>query len=208
MFVEPMGQTPHTDVASLTVEVANPLANHRLECTLDAIRGFAFGVERRRGDLSCLTVGAENLLHGTLAEPERLRHPPHGVLRGDRWPLSTFLIEIFLQLHDKLTFPHINSLTLRHRGVSWRASIRHSCETTISGYTTCLFGAKSCETRYKSAVYRERRKEQVALPEQSTVAQVQDALDKLNALLQETGHSAEKYAPSEAQSIAKDATDK
>jgi Pregnancy-associated plasma protein-A len=37
---------------------------------------------------------------------------------------------------------------LRHRVVSWRASIRHSCETTISGYTTCLFGAKSCETRY------------------------------------------------------------
>src|SRR5207302_8762445 len=107
-----------------------------------------FGVERRRGDLSCLTVGAENLPHGTLAEPERLRHPPHGVLRGDRWPLSTFLIEIFLQLHDKLTFPHINSLTLRHRVVSWRASIRHSCETTIAGYTTCLFGAKSCETRY------------------------------------------------------------
>src|SRR5262249_19050029 len=149
MFVEPMGQTPHTDVASLTVECANPLANHRLECTLDAIRGFAFGVEGRRGDLSCLTVGAENLLHGTLAEPERLRHPPHGVLRGDRWPLSTFLIEICLQLHDKLTFPHINSLTLRHRVVSCRASIRHSCETTISGYTTCLFGAKSCETRYR-----------------------------------------------------------
>src|SRR5262249_46634460 len=56
-----------------------------------------------------------------------------------------------LQLHDKLTFPHINSLTLRHRVVSWRASIRHSCETTISGYTTCLFGAKSCETRYRAA---------------------------------------------------------
>src|SRR6266581_2580808 len=151
MFVEPMGQTPHTEVASLTVEFANPLANHRLECPLDAIRGVAFGVERRRGDLSSLTVGAENLLHGTLAEPERLRHPPHGVLRGDRWPLSTFLIKIFLQLHDKLTFPHINSLTLRHRVVSWRASIRHSCETTISGYTTCLFGAKSCETRYRMA---------------------------------------------------------
>jgi hypothetical protein len=39
---------------------------------------------------------------------------------------------------------------LRHRVVSWRASIRHSCETTISGYTTCLFGAKSCETRYST----------------------------------------------------------
>jgi signal transduction histidine kinase len=60
----------------------------------------------------------------------------------------------------------------------------------------------------KSALYRERRKEQVALPEQSTVAQVQDALDKLNALPQETGRSAEQYAPSEAQSIAKDAADK
>ena len=60
----------------------------------------------------------------------------------------------------------------------------------------------------RSALYRERRKEQVALPEQSTVAQVQDALDKLNALPQETGRSVEKYAPSEAQSIAKDAADK
>src|SRR6516165_5257515 len=154
MFVEPMGQTPHTAVASLTVAFANPLAHHRLECTLEAIRGFAFGVARRRGDLSCLTVGAENLLHGTLAEPERLRHPPHGVLRGDRWPLATFVIEIFLQLHDNLTFPPINSLALRHRVVSWRASMRHSCETTISGYTTCLFGAKSCETRYKPTLYR------------------------------------------------------
>src|SRR6516165_3088068 len=149
MFVEPMGQTPHTAVASLTVAFANPLAHHRLECTLEAIRGFAFGVARRRGDLSCLTVGAENLLHGTLAEPERLRHPPHGVLRGDRWPLATFVIEIFLQLHDNLTFPPINSLALRHRVISWSASMRHSCETTISGYTTCLFGAKSCETRYR-----------------------------------------------------------
>jgi two-component system, OmpR family, phosphate regulon sensor histidine kinase PhoR len=60
----------------------------------------------------------------------------------------------------------------------------------------------------KSALYRERRKEQVALPEQSTVAQVQDALDKLNALPQETGRSAEKRAPSEAQSTAKDAVEK
>src|SRR5262249_39095617 len=84
--------------------------------------------------------------------------------RGDRWPLSTFLIEICLQLHDKLTFPHINSLTLRHRVVSWRASIRHSCETTISGYTTCLFGAKSCETRYKSKLATWRR------PSRSTLA--------------------------------------
>ena len=60
----------------------------------------------------------------------------------------------------------------------------------------------------KSPPYRERRKEQVALPEQSTVAQVQDALDKLNALPQETGRSAEKRTPSEAQSAAKDAADK
>src|SRR5262249_602421 len=137
-----------TAMASLTGECAHPLANHRLECTLDAIRGVACGVESRRGSLACLTVGAENLLHGTLAEPERLRHPPHGVLRGDRWPLATFVIEIFLQLHDNLTFPPINSLALRHRVISWSASMRHSCETTISGYTTCLFGAKSCETRY------------------------------------------------------------
>ena len=56
----------------------------------------------------------------------------------------------------------------------------------------------------RSSSYRERRKEQVALPEQSTVAQVQDALDKLNALPQDTGRSAEKRAPSEAQSTAKD----
>src|SRR5215475_6877738 len=60
----------------------------------------------------------------------------------------------------------------------------------------------------RSALYRERRKEQVALPAQSTVAQVQDALDKLNALPPETGRSAEKSAPSEAQGIAKDAADK
>jgi signal transduction histidine kinase len=45
----------------------------------------------------------------------------------------------------------------------------------------------------------------VALPEQSTVAQVQDALDKLNALPPETGHSAEKqHVSSEAQSAATD----
>ena len=60
----------------------------------------------------------------------------------------------------------------------------------------------------KSPPYRERRKEQVALPEQSTVAQVQDALDKLNTLPQETGRSAEKRTPSEAQGAAKDAADK
>jgi signal transduction histidine kinase len=60
----------------------------------------------------------------------------------------------------------------------------------------------------RSSSYRERRKEQVALPEQSTVAQVQDALDKLNALPQETERSADKRVPSEAQSTAKDAADK
>ena len=60
----------------------------------------------------------------------------------------------------------------------------------------------------RSASYRERRKEQVALPEQSTVAQVQDALDKLNALPQDPGRSAEKRAPSEAQSTAKDSAEK
>ena len=60
----------------------------------------------------------------------------------------------------------------------------------------------------KSSSYRERRKEQVALPEQSTVAEVQDALDKLNALPQETGRSAEKHAPSEAQGSAKDSAEK
>src|SRR5215475_13478069 len=38
MFAEPMDQTPHTDVASLPVECANPLANHRLERMLNAIR--------------------------------------------------------------------------------------------------------------------------------------------------------------------------
>ena len=61
----------------------------------------------------------------------------------------------------------------------------------------------------RSTLYRERRKEQVALPEQSTVAQVQDALDKLNALPPETGRSAEKqHVPSEVQSAAKDAAEK
>jgi len=60
----------------------------------------------------------------------------------------------------------------------------------------------------RSALYRERRKEQVVLPEQSTVAQVQDALDKLNVLPQETGRSAKQHAPSEAQSSARDAEEK
>ncbi len=60
----------------------------------------------------------------------------------------------------------------------------------------------------RSSAYRERRTEQVALPEQSTVAQVQDALDKLNALPPDTGRSAEKRAPSEAQAPAKDSADK
>jgi integrase len=33
---------------------------------------------------------------------------------------------------------------------SCRAGITHSSETIISGYITCLLGAKSCETRYSS----------------------------------------------------------
>jgi hypothetical protein len=49
----------------------------------------------------------------------------------------------------------------------------------------------------------------VVLPEQSTVAQVQDALDKLNALPPETGHSAaQQHVPSEVQSAAKDTAEK
>ena len=60
----------------------------------------------------------------------------------------------------------------------------------------------------RSSSYRERRKEQVALPEQSTVSQVQDALDKLNALPPDTGRSAEKRASSEVQSAAKDSGEK
>jgi signal transduction histidine kinase len=49
----------------------------------------------------------------------------------------------------------------------------------------------------------------VALPEQSTVALVQDALDKLNALPPETGRSAAtQHVPSEVQSAAQDATEK
>jgi signal transduction histidine kinase len=61
----------------------------------------------------------------------------------------------------------------------------------------------------RSPLYRERRKEQVALPEQSTVAEVQGALDKLNAPAPEFGRSAEQQqAPSAAQSATKDAVDK
>ena len=60
----------------------------------------------------------------------------------------------------------------------------------------------------KSSSYRERRTEQVALPEQSTVAEVQDALDKLNALPQDIGRSAEKRAPLEAQVSGKDSAEK
>ena len=60
----------------------------------------------------------------------------------------------------------------------------------------------------KSSSYRERRTEQVALPEQSTVAEVQDALDKRNVLPQDTGRSAEKRAPSEAQGPGKDSGEK
>jgi signal transduction histidine kinase len=60
----------------------------------------------------------------------------------------------------------------------------------------------------RSSSYRERRKEQVTLPEQSTVSQVQDALDKLNAPSPAPDHSAAQRAPSEAQSTAKDSVDK
>jgi signal transduction histidine kinase len=60
----------------------------------------------------------------------------------------------------------------------------------------------------RSPSYRERRKEQVALPEQSTVSQVQDALDKLNAPSPAPDRSAEQRAPSEAQSAAKDSGEK
>ncbi len=149
MCAEPMDQTPHTEVASLPVECAHPLANHRLERLLDAIQRFTFSVESYWSDLSCLTGGAEHLLHGPLAKPERLRHPPHSILRGDRWPLATFLIKIFLQLHYKPTFPPINRLTVRHGVVSWGTSMRHSCETLRSKYPIRLFSAKSCETRYR-----------------------------------------------------------
>ena len=60
----------------------------------------------------------------------------------------------------------------------------------------------------KSSSYRERRTEQVALPEQSTVAEVQDALDKRNVLPPDTGRSAERRAPSEAQGSDKDSAEK
>src|SRR5262249_28462239 len=40
--------------------------------------------------------------------------------------------------------------------------------------------------------YRERRKEQVALPAQATVSQVQEALDSVNALPLDVGHTAER----------------
>jgi signal transduction histidine kinase len=60
----------------------------------------------------------------------------------------------------------------------------------------------------RSSSYRERRKEQVVLPEQSTVSQVQDALDKLNAPSPPPDRSAEQRAPSEAQSAAKDSVEK
>lgn len=39
VVADPMGHAPHTDVAPLTVECADPLASHRLKRRLDAIRG-------------------------------------------------------------------------------------------------------------------------------------------------------------------------
>jgi signal transduction histidine kinase len=60
----------------------------------------------------------------------------------------------------------------------------------------------------RSSSYRERRTEQVALPEQSTVAEVQDALDKRNVLPPDTGRSAEQPAPLAAQGPGKDSADK
>jgi signal transduction histidine kinase len=42
--------------------------------------------------------------------------------------------------------------------------------------------------------YRERRKEHVALPAQSTVSQVQEALDNLSSLPQDAGRTAERHA--------------
>ncbi len=46
-------------------------------------------------------------------------------------------------------------------------------------------------TNPRTPAYRERRKEQVALPEQSTVSQVQEALDKLSSRTQETSPAVE-----------------
>jgi len=51
----------------------------------------------------------------------------------------------------------------------------------------------------KSSSYRERRKEQVVLPEQSTVSQVQEALDSLTSLPQEVGRTADRRTSPQAQ---------
>src|SRR4029453_19180991 len=54
----------------------------------------------------------------------------------------------------------------------------------------------------RSALYRERRKEQVALPEQSTVSQVQEALDKLSSRIQPASQPADRRGAPEAQKPA------
>ena len=54
----------------------------------------------------------------------------------------------------------------------------------------------------RAPAYRERRKEQVALPEQSTVSQVQEALDKLSSRLQPASQPADRRSAPEAQKPA------
>lgn len=53
----------------------------------------------------------------------------------------------------------------------------------------------------KASSYRERRKEQVTLPEQSTVSQVQKALDSLNALPPDVGRTIDRRASLPAPSV-------
>jgi len=55
-----------------------------------------------------------------------------------------------------------------------------------------------------SSSYRERRKEQVVLPEQSTVSQVQEALDSLTSLPQNVGRTAERRASPQAPSAVEE----
>jgi signal transduction histidine kinase len=54
----------------------------------------------------------------------------------------------------------------------------------------------------RAPAYRERRKEQVALPEQSTVSQVQEALDKLSSRIQPASQPADRRGAPEAQKPA------
>ncbi|MBM3225424.1 MAG: hypothetical protein FJZ47_16700, partial [Candidatus Tectomicrobia bacterium] len=56
--------------------------------------------------------------------------------------------------------------------------------------------------------YRERRKEQVTLPEQSTVAQVQEALDSLSSLSRETGRKTNGRGGAASQSPAEESPTK